>query len=38
VDMMAGGLFANAFHCEPSSPPVLQEKIQSGAIPVAAVK
>jgi hypothetical protein len=36
--MMAAALFANAFPCEPSSPPVFAAKIQEGAIPVAAVK
>jgi hypothetical protein len=36
LNMMAAGPFANAIPCEPSSPPVLQEKYR--AIPVAAVK
>jgi hypothetical protein len=36
--MMAAGLFANAFPCEPGSPPAFAGKIQQGDIPVAAVK
>jgi hypothetical protein len=38
VDMMAAGLFANVFPCEPGSLPAFAGKIRQGAIPVAAVK